>query len=395
MSESQNAAPAPNRPAVVAGGISRRRKRNLTLLTLLCIAVALAFGLAYFLVWQFEEKTEDAYVAGHVVQITPRIGGTVRKVSVDDTDIVKKDDVLMTLDDSDYQLAYERAQNELIQAIRQNKQQTAATAQSDAEVVARKADLARAMTDLKRRESLAGTDAISGEELSHARAAVVQAQAALKAVEAAKTSAQAAIGNKIPLRQQPAVQTAISHIKDAWLNLQRTQIRSPMSGQIAKRNVQVGQQIPAGMPVMAVVPLHEVWVEANFKESQLRKMRIGQPVTMESDLYGKRVTFRGKVQGLSAGTGSAFSLLPAQNATGNWIKVVQRVPVRISLDPNTLQKYPLRVGLSMTVRVDTDNDGGKSLAEAAEKNIAAPETAAVDWTPVNTLIDQVFEKYAK
>ena len=223
----------------------------------------------------------------------------------------------------------------------------------------------------------------------------MQAQAALKAVEAAKTSAQAAIGNKIPLRQQPAVQTAISHIKDAWLNLQRTQIRSPMSGQIAKRNVQVGQQIPAGMPVMAVVPLHEVWVEANFKESQLRKMRIGQPVTMESDLYGKRVTFRGKVQGLSAGTGSAFSLLPAQNATGNWIKVVQRVPVRISLDPNTLQKYPLRVGLSMTVRVDTDNDGGKSLAEAAEKNIAAPETAAVDWTPVNTLIDQVFEKYAK
>lgn len=319
----------------------------------------------------------------------------MRKVSVDDTDIVKKGDVLVTLDDSDYQLAYERAQNELIQAIRQNKQQAAATTQSDAEVVARKADLARAMTDLKRRESLAGTDAISGEELSHARAAVVQAQAALKATEAAKTSAQAAIGNNIPLRQQPAVQTAISRIKDAWLNLQRTQIRSPMGGQIAKRNVQVGQQINSGMPVMAVVPLHEVWVEANFKENQLRKMRIGQPVTMESDLYGKRVVYRGTVQGLSAGTGSAFSLLPAQNATGNWIKVVQRVPVRISLDGETLQKYPLRVGLSMTVRVSTDNDGGKSLAEAAEKNITSPEVETVDWTPVNTLIDQVFEKYAK
>ena len=146
---------------------------------------------------------------------------------------------------------------------------------------------------------------------------------------------------------------------------------------------------------MAVVPLHEVWVEANFKESQLRKMRIGQPVSMESDLYGKRVVYRGTVQGLSAGTGSAFSLLPAQNATGNWIKVVQRVPVRISLDGETLQKYPLRVGLSMTVRVSTDNDGGKSLAEAAEKNITSPEVETVDWTPVNTLIDQVFEKYAK
>lgn len=395
MSEPENAVQTSNQPAAKTVGAGKRRKRNLTLLTLLLITIALAFSLAYFLVWQFEETTEDAYVAGHVVQITPQIGGTVRKVSVDDTDIVKKGDVLVTLDDSDYQLAYERAQNELIQAIRQNKQQAAATTQSDAEVVARKADLARAMTDLKRRESLAGTDAISGEELSHARAAVVQAQAALKATEAAKTSAQAAIGNNIPLRQQPAVQTAISRIKDAWLNLQRTQIRSPMGGQIAKRNVQVGQQINSGMPVMAVVPLHEVWVEANFKENQLRKMRIGQPVTMESDLYGKRVVYRGTVQGLSAGTGSAFSLLPAQNATGNWIKVVQRVPVRISLDGETLQKYPLRVGLSMTVRVSTDNDGGKSLAEAAEKNITSPEVETVDWTPVNTLIDQVFEKYAK
>ena len=395
MSEPENAVQTSNQPAAKTVGAGKRRKRNLTLLTLLLITIALAFGLAYFLVWQFEETTEDAYVAGHVVQITPQIGGTVRKVSVDDTDIVKKGDVLVTLDDSDYQLAYERAQNELIQAIRQNKQQAAATTQSDAEVVARKADLARAMTDLKRRESLAGTDAISGEELSHARAAVVQAQAALKATEAAKTSAQAAIGNNIPLRQQPAVQTAISRIKDAWLNLQRTQIRSPMGGQIAKRNVQVGQQINSGMPVMAVVPLHEVWVEANFKENQLRKMRIGQPVTMESDLYGKRVVYRGTVQGLSAGTGSAFSLLPAQNATGNWIKVVQRVPVRISLDGETLQKYPLRVGLSMAVRVSTDDNGGKSLAEASEKTIAPPEVAAVDWTPVNTLIDQVFEKYAK
>ena len=349
-----------------------RRKRNLTLVTLLFIIIALGVTLAYFLFWQHEEETEDAYVAGHLVQITPQITGTVRKVMFDDTELVKKGDVLITLDDSDFQLAYDRAQNELIQAIRQNKQQTATNSQAKAQVLLRKADLARAQADLRRRELLSGTDAISGEELSHARAAVVQAQAALKAVEAAETSAQAAIGNNIPLRQQPAVQTAVSRIKDAWLNLQRTQIHAPIAGQVAKRNVQVGQRITQGVPLMAVVPLDNLWVDANFKESQLRKMRIGQSVEMVSDLYGSKVVYHGKVMGLSAGTGSAFSLLPAQNATGNWIKVVQRVPVRISLDPRELRANPLRMGLSMTVKVDISESGtGKGMASAAEKRHGA------------------------
>ena len=373
-----------------------RRKRNLTLVTLLFIIIALGVTLAYFLFWQHEEETDDAYVAGHVVQITPQITGTVRKVMFDDTELVKKGDVLITLDDSDFQLAYDRAQNELIQAIRQNKQQTATNSQAKAQVLLRKADLARAQADLRRRELLSGTDAISGEELSHARAAVVQAQAALKAVEAAETSAQAAIGNNIPLRQQPAVQTAVSRIKDAWLNLQRTQIHAPIAGQVAKRNVQVGQRITQGVPLMAVVPLDNLWVDANFKESQLRKMKIGQPVEMTADLYGKKVVYHGKVMGLSAGTGSAFSLLPPQNATGNWIKVVQRVPVRISLDPNELKANPLRVGLSMTVKVDIAEAGsGKPMTAAAVKNSAAPETDSVDWAAANALIDKIFEKYAK
>ena len=260
----------------------------------------------------------------------------------------------------------------------------------------RKADLARAQADLRRRESLAGTEAVSGEELSHARAAVVQAQAALKAVEAEEVSAQAALGNNIPLRQQPAVQTVISHIKDAWLNLQRTQIRSPISGQIAKRNVQVGQRIAQGTPMMAVVPLSELWVDANFKESQLRKMKIGQPVEMTADLYGSKVVYHGKVMGLSAGTGSAFSLLPAQNATGNWIKVVQRVPVRISLDAKELQQNPLRVGLSMTVKVDIAEKGsGKAMIAEAERNTTLPETESVDWKAADALVDKIFEQYAK
>lgn len=373
-----------------------RRKRNLTLVTLLFIIIALGVTLAYFLFWQHEEETEDAYVAGHLVQITPQITGTVRKVMFDDTELVKKGDVLITLDDSDFQLAYDRAQNELIQAIRQNKQQTATNSQAKAQVLLRKADLARAQADLRRRELLSGTDAISGEELSHARAAVVQAQAALKAVEAAETSAQAAIGNNIPLRQQPAVQTAVSRIKDAWLNLQRTQIHAPIAGQVAKRNVQVGQRITQGVPLMAVVPLDNLWVDANFKESQLRKMRIGQSVEMVSDLYGSKVVYHGKVMGLSAGTGSAFSLLPAQNATGNWIKVVQRVPVRISLDPRELRANPLRMGLSMTVKVDISESGtGKGMASAAEKGTVLPETDKVDWAVVDALIEKIFEKYSK
>lgn len=373
-----------------------RRKRNLTLVTLLFIIIALGVTLAYFLFWQHEEETEDAYVAGHLVQITPQITGTVRKVMFDDTELVKKGDVLITLDDSDFQLAYDRAQNELIQAIRQNKQQTATNSQAKAQVLLRKADLARAQADLRRRELLSGTDAISGEELSHARAAVVQAQAALKAVEAAETSAQVAIGNNIPLRQQPAVQTAVSRIKDAWLNLQRTQIHAPIAGQVAKRNVQVGQRITQGVPLMAVVPLDNLWVDANFKESQLRKMRIGQSVEMVSDLYGSKVVYHGKVMGLSAGTGSAFSLLPAQNATGNWIKVVQRVPVRISLDPRELRANPLRMGLSMTVKVDISESGtGKGMASTAEKGTVLPETDKVDWAVADALIEKIFEKYSK
>ena len=373
-----------------------RRKRNLTLVTLLFIIIALGVTLAYFLFWQHEEETEDAYVAGHLVQITPQITGTVRKVMFDDTELVKKGDVLITLDDSDFQLAYDRAQNELIQAIRQNKQQTATNSQAKAQVLLRKADLARAQADLRRRELLSGTDAFWGEELSHARAAVVQAQAALKAVEAAETSAQAAIGNNIPLRQQPAVQTAVSRIKDAWLNLQRTQIHAPIAGQVAKRNVQVGQRITQGVPLMAVVPLDNLWVDANFKESQLRKMRIGQSVEMVSDLYGSKVVYHGKVMGLSAGTGSAFSLLPAQNATGNWIKVVQRVPVRISLDPRELRANPLRMGLSMTVKVDISESGtGKGMASTAEKGMVLPETDKVDWAVADALIEKIFEKYSK
>lgn len=372
----------------------QRRKRNLILLTLLFILIAAGFAAMYYLVWQHEESTEDAYVNGHIVQITPQISGTVQSVEVEDTDFVKAGQLLVRLEDNDMRLAYERAQNELINAIRQNQQLIAVSHQTEAQVIAQKSQLARLRTDLKRREALAGTHAISAEELSHARAAVNEGVAALNAAEAQDRAAKAAIGTDIPLRQQPAVLTAISHIKEAWLNLQRTEIKSPIDGHIAKRNIQIGQKVSPGTPMMAVVPLQDVWVDANFKENQLANMRIGQPATLTADIYGSDVKYKGHIVGLSAGTGAAFALLPAQNATGNWIKVVQRLPVRIALDADTLAKHPLRVGLSMSVEVNTSNKEGQAMSSAPVPSTPTPVTET-DWSEVNHVIKQIFTEYTQ
>ncbi|MBH2051527.1 efflux RND transporter periplasmic adaptor subunit [Neisseria meningitidis] len=344
-----------------------------------------------FLWWQHEEETEDAYVAGRVVQVTPQKGGTVRKVLHDDTDAVKKGDVLAVLDDDNDVLAYERAKNELVQAVRQNRRQNAATSQAGAQGALRRADLARAQDDLRRRSALAESGAVSAEELAHARAAVSQAQAAVKAALAEESSARAALGGDVSLREQPAVQTAIGRLKDAWLNFQRTQIRAPADGQVAKRSVQVGQQVAAGAPLMAVVPLSDVWVDANFKETQLRHMKIGQPAELVSDLYGKQIVYRGRVAGFSAGTGSAFSLIPAQNATGNWIKVVQRVPVRIVLNREDVDRHPLRIGLSMTVKVDTSAAGAPV---SKTPGAALPEMESTDWSEVDRTVDEILGQSA-
>lgn len=394
MSSENTSSPATTAESLQTLRRQNRRKRHLVLLTLFFLIVGLCFAAMYFLVWQHEESTDDAYINGHTVQITPQVTGTVQAVAVDDTDMVKAGQLLVRLDDSDMQLAYERAQSELINAIRQNQQQIAARHQAQAQVNAKKVQLDRIKADLKRREVLAGTDAISTEELTHARAAVTEAEAALSAAEAQDRAAQAALGHDVPLRQQPAVLMAISHVKEAWLNLQRTQIKAPIDGQVAKRNVQVGQKVAPGAALMAVVPLHNVWVDANFKETQLANLRIGQPAEITADIYGSKVTYHGTVVGLSAGTGSAFALLPAQNATGNWIKVVQRLPVRIALDAKEVAEHPLRVGLSMSVEVDTSNKDGQPVAttDNAKDVQSLPDE---DWTPVNTVIDNIFASYAQ
>ncbi|MDF0605761.1 EmrA/EmrK family multidrug efflux transporter periplasmic adaptor subunit [Neisseriaceae bacterium TC5R-5] len=340
-----------------------KRRRNLLVITLLFLLLAIAYTVYWVLVLSKQQSTDDANVSGHIVQITPEISGTIVKVAVEDTQSVKAGQVLLSLDNSDAQLAFERARHEFAQTVRQTRQLTINTQQLAAQVTLRQTELARAEADLKRRAQLAGSDALSAEELNHAKDSVASAKATLDAAREQQKASNALLGKDV-LAEQPNVKAAASRLKEAWLNLQRTEIKAPLSGVIARRNIQVGQKVNAGSPLMAVVPLHQLWVDANFKENQLANMRVGQAVELHSDLHGSDITYHGKVVGLSAGTGSAFALLPAQNATGNWIKVVQRVPVRIQLNPQELMQHPLRVGLSMAAVVDTSHQEGLTLDKA-------------------------------
>ncbi|WP_287879664.1 HlyD family efflux transporter periplasmic adaptor subunit [Aquitalea sp.] len=346
---------------------AKSRKRNLFVATGIIAALAIGYGVYWGLVLSHQESTDDAYVAGHMVQLTPEVAGTVVKISAEDTDRVNSGQTVVAFDNSDAKLAFERARNEFVQTVRETRQLMTSTQQLAAQAAQREAELGKAQSDLKRRETLAGTDAMSAEELGHARDAVKTAQAALDAAREQAKATNALVGKDV-LAKQPNVQRAASKLKEAWLALQRTEVKAPVSGYVARRNVQVGQRVATGTPLMVVVPLDSVWVDANFKEVQLAKIRIGQDVELTADVYGSKVSYHGKVQGLSAGTGSAFSLLPAQNATGNWIKVVQRVPVRIQLDPKQLQDHPLRVGLSVDAVVDTSKQDGPTLAQSARNN---------------------------
>ncbi|HEX7909144.1 MAG TPA: EmrA/EmrK family multidrug efflux transporter periplasmic adaptor subunit [Paraburkholderia sp.] len=340
-----------------------KRKRMMTLLVIVILIAAIAYGLYYFLVARFHEDTDDAYVNGNVVQITPQVTGTVVAVNADDTQTVKAGDPLVVLDPADARVALEQAEANLAQTVRQVRGLFADDNQYQAQVAQRESDLSRAQDDLKRRLTVAQTGAVSAEEISHARDAVKSSQAAVDAAQQQLASNRALTANTT-IASHPNVQAAAAKVRDAYLNNARNTLPAPVTGYVAKRSVQVGQRVSPGTPLMAIVPLGGVWVDANFKEVQLKHMRIGQPVELTADVYGSSVVYHGKVVGFSAGTGSAFSLLPAQNATGNWIKVVQRLPVRIALDPQELEKHPLRIGLSMQADVSIKDDNGGQLGEA-------------------------------
>ncbi|PRG71387.1 HlyD family secretion protein [Burkholderia cenocepacia] len=356
MSDQQNAASAQPQN-------NGKRKRMMTLLVAVIVIAAIAYGLYYFLVARFHEDTDDAYVNGNVVQITPQVTGTVIAVKADDTQTVKAGDPLVVLDPADSQVALQQAEANLAQTVRQVRGLFVNDDQYRAQVALRQSDLSKAQDDLRRRLAVAQTGAVSQEEISRARDAVKAAQASVDAAQQQLASNRALTANTT-IASHPNVMAAAAKVRDAYLANARNVLPAPVTGYVAKRSVQVGQRVSPGNPLMSVVPLNAVWVDANFKEVQLKHMRIGQPVEMTADIYGSSVTYHGKVVGFSAGTGSAFSLLPAQNATGNWIKVVQRLPVRIELDPKDLDKHPLRIGLSMQVDVDIKDERGDQLVNA-------------------------------
>ena len=360
-----SAAPTPAAPAAAPsnGNGNGKRKRMLTTLAAALVIAGVGYGLYWGLYGRWFESTDDAYVQGNVVQVTPQVAGTVVAIRADDTQLVTSGQPVIELDRADARVALEQAEAALAQTVRQVRTLYSNTGAFTATLAMRESDLAKAKDDLARRKQIASSGAVSQEEISHAQTAV---QAAQSALEAAKEQLQ---GNRVlteqtTLERHPNVLQAAAKVREAYLSYASTSLPASVTGYVAKRSVQVGQRVAPGTPLMAIVPLDQLWVDANFKEVQVRHMRAGQPVELVADVYGSSVTYHGKVVGFSAGTGSAFSLLPAQNATGNWIKVVQRLPVRVSLDPKELKDHPLRVGLSMEAKVDIHNEGGQSLATA-------------------------------
>jgi len=326
--------------------------------------IGLSYGLYWAQVLRFHQSTDDAYVGGNVVQITPQISGTVVGIGADDTQFVKAGQALVRLDQADAKVALDEAEAQLARTVRDVRNLYATTAQLEAAVQVHATELAAAQSDLARRRALGASGAVSGEELQHAADAVRAAQASLLAAQQ-QLAANRARTDGTTLEQHPQVRDAAAAVRSAYLTLARTELPAPVAGFVARRNVQLGERVSPGTALMSVVPLDQVWVDANFKEPQLQKMRVGQPVTLTADLYGSRVVFHGSVAGFGAGTGAAFSLLPAQNATGNWIKIVQRVPVRVALDPREVAVHPLQIGLSMKADVDVSKESGARLPQLA------------------------------
>ena len=356
---------------------SRKRRIGFMILGAVIVIAALGYAVMRFLAPPSEE-TDDAYVGGNVVSITTREGGTVTALHADNTQQVTRGAPLIDLDPATQDVALASAEADLGRAVRAFRSSRSSVDEASAEIVQAQANLDKAVNDLTRRKGAARDGAVSGEEVSHAADAVTTARAALNLAQAKRAQAASSIAGT-DVSDNPAVLAAIAAVRRAAISRAYMSISSPVSGVVAQRTVQLGQRVAPGTPLMAVVPLDSLWVDANFRETQLEHLRVGQPVKIKADVYGGDVTFHGKVLGLGAGSGSAFSLLPPQNASGNWIKIVQRVPVRIALDPRELAKNPLRVGLSVKATVDTSIRSGPMVAGSAPP--AGGTQAIVDGGP--------------
>ena len=350
-------------PTAAVAPQNNKRGFLLRALGVVVLLAAIAWALWYYLDGRWYESTDDAYVGGNVVQLTPQIPGTVVTIGADDGDLVKQGDMLVKLDQSNADVALAEAKANLAATVRKVRGLYSSVNGQQALVEARVIAVARAKADYDRRAGLARTGAISAEELSHARDALTAAQSALVAAQQQYQTSKVLVDDTV-VASHPDVQIAAAKLRAAYLEDERTTLVAPVTGYVAMRSVQLGQRVAPGAPLMAVVPLHQVWIDANFKETQLTHMRIGQPVEITSDVYGGAVKYRGKIESLGIGTGSAFSLLPAQNATGNWIKIVQRIPVRVVFtDPAQLDRHPLRIGMSLDVEVSLHDQNGPMLAQ--------------------------------
>lgn len=390
------AAPAPSPPK------SSRRRKALTLLLLVFGSIGLAGFLWWFFIGQWQAETDNAYVAGNIVQVTPQTAGTVVAVNVNNTDRVQQGQLLVQLDETDAKVTLDSAEATLADAVRSVRGLYATTSQSDAGIEQARADLSRArhqaeqaaaqqqnaLDEYNRLANLRKQKFVSVESLNQAQTSLQAAEASLAAADSAVSAAKAALQKaqaqqagaagqteNTSIANHPKVQAAAAQVRQAYLTLERTRILAPASGDIAQRAVQVGARVTPGVALMAIIPPEQMWVDANFKETQLADVRIGQSVKLTADLYGSDVVYHGKIAGFAAGTGSAFALLPAQNASGNWIKIVQRVPVRIELDPAELQEHPLRIGLSMRAEVDThDRSGSIVVSGSGEDKVTLSHT---------------------
>lgn len=364
------------------------RRRNLITLGVVAAIGLAGYGAYWALYTRDYESTDDSYVAGDLVQVTSEVAGTVIGIKADDTQGVDRRQLLVQLDPADALVAMGNAEANLARAVRQVRALFATAEQLRAQITNREVVLKRAQEDYSRRSGLEQDGAVSGEELSHTKDDTARSQASLVEARQQLKGILAQIDGTT-VKTNPQVLAAEASVREAALALRRTRIEAPVSGVVARRAVQLGQRVAAGMPLMAVVPLDQVWVVANFKEVQLANMRVGQPVTLTADIYGGSIRYHGKLAGLSAGSGSSFALLPAQNASGNWIKIVQRVPVRILLDSQELKAHPLRVGLSMTVNVDVRNTSGTLIASQVRTQPIPAQDSLGNDTAVESRIAKI------
>jgi membrane fusion protein (multidrug efflux system) len=365
-----------------------KRRRRLRIVLMTGITAAFALGVAGYAAWwlaqgRYYVSTEDAYVAGNRLMLTPQIAGTVIAIHADDTDRVGAGQPVVELEDSSERVALQSAEASLEQAVRHVRELYEEEDGARATIDLRRTELAQAKRDYDRDKHLLKIKGVTQQQYQHSEAKYHGAQAALKAAEKHLAALETQT-NGASLRDTPQVRIAVAKIHQAYLNLEHTSIPAPAGGYVAQRTVQIGERVTPGSPMLAIVPLDQLWVEANFKETELEHMRIGQRVTLTADQYGGTIVYHGKIAGIAAGTGSAFELLPPQNATGNWIKIVRRVPVRIDLDPQELAQHPLRVGLSMQAQVDVHDTSGPVLAQAPPKkaryrtHIYADQSGAID-----------------